>query len=89
MTGIRHVVGVVSRARAPGADTATSDFFICHNDQPSLDFGGLRFDDGQGAAAFGRVVSGLDVARTIQQQPVEAQRLTPPIAIIRASRVTP
>jgi peptidyl-prolyl cis-trans isomerase A (cyclophilin A) len=86
VTGITHVVGVVSMARAPGADTATSDFFICLNDQPSLDFGGLRFDDGQGAAAFGRVVSGMDVARKIQQQPVEAQRLTPPIAIIRAYR---
>lgn len=87
VTGITHVVGVVSMARAPGADTATSDFFICLNDQPSLDFGGLRFDDGQGAAAFGRVVSGMDVARKIQQQPVDAQRLTPPIPIIRAYRV--
>lgn len=87
LTGLKHVVGVVSMARAPGADTATSDFFICLNDQPSLDFGGLRFDDGQGAAAFGRVVSGMDVARKIQQQPVDAQRLTPPITIIRAARV--
>jgi peptidyl-prolyl cis-trans isomerase A (cyclophilin A) len=87
VTGLTHVAGVVSMARAPGADTATSDFFICLNDQPSLDFGGLRFDDGQGAAAFGRVVSGMDVARTIQQQPVDAQRLTPPIAIIKAARV--
>ena len=87
VTGLKHVVGVVSMARAPGADTATSDFFICLNDQPSLDFGGLRFDDGQGAAAFGRVVAGMDVVRTIQQQPVDAQRLTPPIAIIRAARV--
>lgn len=87
VTGITHVVGVVSMARAPGADTATSDFFICLNDQPSLDFGGLRFDDGQGAAAFGRVVRGLDVARQIQKQPVEAQRLTPPVPIVKASRV--
>lgn len=87
VTGLKHVVGVVSMARAPGADTATSDFFICLNDQPSLDFGGLRFDDGQGAAAFGRVVRGLDVARKIQKQPVEAQRLTPPVPIVRAARV--
>jgi cyclophilin family peptidyl-prolyl cis-trans isomerase len=59
-----------------GPDSATSDFFILLNDQLSLDFGGLRFDDGQGAAAFGRVVKGLDVVRTSQQQPVEEQRLT-------------
>ena len=88
VTGIKHVVGVVSMARAPGADTATSDFFICLNDQPSLDFGGMRFDDGQGAAAFGRVVRGLDVARAIQKQPVEAQRLTPPVQILKAFRVS-
>lgn len=89
ITGLRHVVGTVSMARAPGADTATSDFFICLNDQPSLDFGGLRFDDGQGAAAFGRVIRGMDVAREIQKQPVEAQRLTPPIAILKASSARP
>ena len=88
VTGIKHVVGIVSMARGTGADTGTSDFFICLNDQPSLDFGGMRFDDGQGAAAFGRVVNGLEVARQIQKQPFEAQRLTPPIAIVKAARVS-
>jgi peptidyl-prolyl cis-trans isomerase A (cyclophilin A) len=87
VTGIKHVVGTVSMARAPGADTARSDFFICLDDQPSLDFGGKRFDDAQGAGAFGRVVKGLDVVRKIQQQPVEKQALTPPVAIARMSRV--
>ena len=87
VTGLRHVTGVVSMARG-GPDSATSDFFILLNDQPSLDFGGMRFDDGQGAAAFGRVVSGLDVVRTIQQQPVEQQRLAPPVTIVRIARVS-
>jgi len=87
VTGLRHVVGTVSMARG-APDSATSDFFILLDEQPSLDFGGLRFDDGQGAAAFGRVVFGLDVVRAIQQQPVEAQRLTPPVPIQRAYRVT-
>jgi peptidyl-prolyl cis-trans isomerase A (cyclophilin A) len=73
-------------ARAPAADTARSDFFICLDDQPSLDFGGRRFEDGQGAAAFGRVVAGMDVVRKIQQQPVEKQALTPPVPITRAAR---
>jgi peptidyl-prolyl cis-trans isomerase A (cyclophilin A) len=85
-TGLKHVVGTVSMARG-GPDSATSDFFILLNDQPSLDFGGLRFDDGQGAAAFGKVVAGLDVVRKIQQQPVEAQRLTPPVTIVKVARV--
>jgi peptidyl-prolyl cis-trans isomerase A (cyclophilin A) len=87
VTGLKHVVGTVSMARSPAADSARSDFFICLDDQPSLDFGGKRFDDGQGAAAFGRVVSGMDVVRRIQQQPVEKQALTPPIMITRAARV--
>lgn len=86
VTGIKHVRGVVSMARGTAADTATSDFFILLDDQPSLDFGGKRFDDGQGGAAFGRVVSGMDVVREIQQQPVQAQALTPPVPIVSARR---
>lgn len=89
VTGIKHVVGTVSMARAAQADTARSDFFICLDDQPSLDFGGKRFDDGQGGGAFGRVVKGMDVVRKIQQQPVEKQALTPPVTITRMSRITP
>jgi peptidyl-prolyl cis-trans isomerase A (cyclophilin A) len=87
VTGLKHVVGTVSMARAPAADSARSDFFICLDDQPSLDFGGKRFDDGQGGAAFGRVVKGMDVVRRIQQEPVEKQALTPPVTITRMSRV--
>ena len=87
VTGIKHLAGVVSMARGTGADTATSDFFVLLDDQPSLDFGGLRFDDGQGGAAFGHVLSGLDVVRKIQQQPVDGQNLTPPVTIRGAWRV--
>ena len=87
VTGLKHVVGIVSMARGAEADTARSDFFILLDEQPSLDFGGKRFDDGQGAAAFGRVVSGLDVVRKIQQQPVQGQNLTPPVAIQKIARV--
>jgi peptidyl-prolyl cis-trans isomerase A (cyclophilin A) len=89
VTGIKHVTGVVSMARGTAADTATSDFFILMNDQPSLDFGGKRFDDAQGAAAFGHVVSGMDVVRKIQQQPAHGQNLDPPITILGAIRLTP
>jgi peptidyl-prolyl cis-trans isomerase A (cyclophilin A) len=87
VTGLKHVVGTVSMARTPAADSARSDFFICLDDQPSLDFGGRRFDDGQGAGAFGRVLKGMDVVRRIQQQPVEKQALTPPVTITRMSRI--
>lgn len=86
VTGIKHVTGVVSMARGT-ADSATSDFFVMLDDQPSLDFGGLRFDDGQGGAAFGHVLSGLDVVRKIQQQPVDGQNLAAPVTIQRVWRV--
>ena len=94
VTGLLHKDGVISMARG-GPDSATSGWFICINDQPSLDFGGQRNPDGQGFAAFGRVVSGMDVVRKIQAAPssadrktnTEAQRLTPPIKIVRAGRV--
>ena len=85
-TGLLHKDGAVSMARG-AADSATSGFFICINDQPSLDFGGMRNADGQGFAAFGRVVRGMDVVRRIQQAPnTEAQKLTPPIKIVAVTR---
>lgn len=84
-TGLSHKDGTLSMARN-GPDTALSDFSICIGDQPSLDFGGKRNPDGQGFAAFGKVVKGMDVARKIQAAPAEAQRLTPPITILKISR---
>jgi peptidyl-prolyl cis-trans isomerase A (cyclophilin A) len=84
-TGLKHVNGTISMAR-DGPDTATSDFFICIGDQPELDFGGRRNPDGQGFAAFGRVVRGMEVVRAIQQSPAAGQTLKPPIKITRAAR---
>jgi len=64
-SGIRHVDGAISMARlAPGS--ASSEFFICIGDQPELGFGGRRNPDGQGFAAFGRVIKGKDVVNRIQ-----------------------
>jgi peptidyl-prolyl cis-trans isomerase A (cyclophilin A) len=93
-TGILHKDGVVSMARG-APDSATSGWFVCINDQPSLDFGGNRNPDGQGFAAFGRVVTGMEVVRKIQAAPsstnrttnTEAQRLTPAIKILKAARL--
>ena len=47
--------------------TASSEFFICINDQPELDYGGSRNPDGQGFAAFGQVLEGLDILEKIQK----------------------
>lgn len=77
-TGIRHRDGVISMARnEPG--TATLEFFICIGDQPELDFGGRRNPDGQGFAAFGRVIRGMEVVRKIHSQPANGQWLEPGI----------
>ena len=84
-TGIPHKDGVISMARnEPG--TATSEFFICVGDQPELDFGGKRNPDGQGFAAFGKVIEGMEVVRKIQQQPETDQMLTHQVLIKSISR---
>ena len=80
-TGILHKDGVVSMARY-GPGTATSEFFICVGDQPELDAGGSRNPDGQGFAAFGKVVSGMDVVRAIHRSPEKGQYLDPRIRIL-------
>lgn len=98
-TGLKHLDGTISMARWT-PDSATSDFFICINDQPELDFGGRRNPDGQGFAAFGQVTSGMDVVRAIQHSPCsgveaipeganvsyDAQKLTPPVPILSIRR---
>jgi peptidyl-prolyl cis-trans isomerase A (cyclophilin A) len=85
VTGLRHGNGTLSMARG-GPDTATAEFFICIGDQPSLDFGGARNADGQGFAAFGRVVAGMDVVRAIQGAAAQQQTLTPPVRILSVTR---
>ncbi len=85
-TGIKHKDGVLSMARyTPG--TACTEFFICVGDQPDLDFGGKRNPDGQGFAAFGKVVSGMEVVRQIHQYEDEDQYLDEPIRIYNIKRI--
>ncbi|MGN6417511.1 MAG: peptidylprolyl isomerase [Pseudobacter sp.] len=79
-SGILHKDGVVSLARLePG--TATAEFFICVGDQPGFDFGGANNADGQGYAAFGRVIKGLDIVRKIYNLPEDNQYFDPPVPI--------
>ncbi len=85
-TKLRHIDGELSMAR-DGPDTAQSSFSICVGDQPDLDFGGKRNPDGQGFAAFGHVIAGMDIVRKIHDSPAGGQRLTPPVHILRIIRV--
>ncbi len=93
-TGILHKDGVISMARGD-VGTASSEFFICIGDQPGLDYGDIRNPDKQGFAAFGKVVSGMDVVRRINQLPADApsdseytkgQILTEPVEIVSVRR---
>ncbi|GGO65133.1 peptidylprolyl isomerase [Bowmanella pacifica] len=92
-TGLKHLDGTLSIARAEPGTGGGSDFFICVGDQPALDYGAKRNPDGQGFAAFGRVVSGMDVVRKInalqgvstgQDDYVDGQILAEPISITKA-----
>lgn len=85
-TGLHHLDGTLSMARAK-PNSATSSFFICINDQPSLDHGGKRNKDGQGFAAFGKVIEGMEVVRKIQVlYPDQAQYFKPPVPILTILR---
>jgi peptidyl-prolyl cis-trans isomerase A (cyclophilin A) len=86
-TGLRHLDGTVSMARStPGS--AASEFFICIGEQPELDFGGGRNPDGQGFAAFGRVVGGLAVVRALHAKGQDStQYLVPPIGVRSVRRI--
>jgi peptidyl-prolyl cis-trans isomerase A (cyclophilin A) len=85
-TGIKHTVGTVSMAAfSPG--TAKADFFILTTDIPSFD---TNF------AAFGHVVSGMDVVNKILVAPtsptkgegvMRGQMLDPVVKITKASRL--
>ncbi len=93
-SGLSHADGVLSMARgAPG--TAASEFFISVGDNAELDFAGARNPDGQGFAAFGRVVEGMDVVRAIHSGETGAslggavmagQLLDEPVRILSAER---
>ena len=91
VTGLRHADGTLSMARSR-PDTATGSFSIVIGDQPEMDFGGRRNPDGQGFAAFGRVVRGMDVVKAIhaaptgQRGPYGTESLEPPITIVKAYR---
>ncbi len=86
-TGILHKDGVISMARS-NTGTAASEFFVCINDQPELDFCGKRNPDGQGFAAFGKVIEGLDVVKKIQHQPADGQMLVQRVNIHNITRLS-
>ncbi len=60
---LKHTRGVISMARSYNPNSASSQFFIMHADAPHLD---------GSYAAFGKVVSGMDVVDEIAAVPTDA-----------------
>lgn len=84
-TGISHLDGTISMARfEPG--TADGSFFFCVNDQPELNYGGKRYDDGLGFAAFGQITKGRDVLKLIYQKAEKQEYLENEITIVSITR---
>lgn len=65
--GLKNTRGAVAMARTQDIHSATSQFFINHRDNPSLDAGGPF----GGYAVFGHVVSGMDVVDAIAALPTK------------------
>lgn len=73
VNNLKHTKGVISMARTMDPNSASSQFFIMHQDSPHL--------DGQ-YAAFGKVVEGLDVIDEIasvrtdmRDKPLQEQKI--------------
>ncbi len=79
-SGLTHESGTISLARTkPG--TARSEFFIAVGNQKQFDYGGAAYGDGLGFAAFGTVVTGMNVIKQILNSPSRNQFLRTEIRI--------
>ncbi len=68
---LKHSRGVISMARSSYPDSASSQFFIMHEDAPHLD---------GNYAAFGKVTEGIEVVDSIASTPVSFDGQTPRVA---------
>lgn len=61
---LKNKRGTIAMARMPDKDSATSQFFINHVNNPSLDHRN-NTPEGYGYAVFGKVINGMDVVDAI------------------------
>ena len=66
--GLTNEAGTIAMARTSNPNSATAQFFINLADNAFLNWGDPR-GDGNGYAAFGKVVSGFDVVTKIAKTP--------------------
>ncbi len=89
-TGIRHLDATISMAHGPNPDGANCNFSIMVGPNPGLDAKpGYR-----GFAAFGKVVTGMDVVKRMLAMPtgggrdaMKDQMILKPVQILRAERL--
>lgn len=85
-SGLTHQSGTISLARTT-AGSANTEFFICIGDQSPLDFGRRGTEDGQGFAAFGKVIKGMSIVRKIQAEKSTGDKFDAGITISKISRL--
>ncbi|MDE3739949.1 peptidylprolyl isomerase [Metapseudomonas resinovorans] len=86
--GLRNLRGTLAMARTQAVNSATSQFFINHNDNAFLDHGSRDF----GYAVFGKVVRGMDVVDQIANVPTGNRGMfqnvpMQPVVILSAKRL--
>ena len=73
-SGLKNLRGTIAMARTRVVDSATSQFFINHKDNPVLDHRAPT-PDAFGYAVFGKVVKGLEVVDKIAAVQTRAQNM--------------
>lgn len=76
---IKHERGIVSMARGDEPNTASTHFFILVGEGKHLDG---KF------AAFGRVTKGMEIVDAINQMPVEGEKPTKPVRLLKAEIIS-
>ncbi|MEN8213457.1 MAG: peptidylprolyl isomerase [Pseudomonadota bacterium] len=69
--GLKNLRGTIAMARTAEPHSATSQFFINHKDNDSLDYPG---HDGWGYCVFGKVTGGMDVVDAIAKTPTGSHK---------------
>lgn len=90
MTGIRHLDATISMARGGPPGSAMGNFFITVGATPFMD----AAPGNPGYAAFGHVVSGMDIVRRILAEPtgggegpMRGQMILRPITVTKVQRI--
>lgn len=75
--GLKNERGTIAMARSPDMiDSSTCQFFINLKDNPALDYKD-RTVEGYGYCVFGKVISGMEVLKKIEDVPVDQQEFKP------------